>query len=150
MALARGDTEAAIVLARAALAARMAAMRDDPHLEILLPAARVVLACGEPDEKEQLLGELRVIQGLGAQRIMDEPMRVRWFQTHMGRELAELAGPVHLQAAAAATETPAHSLDARDSEVLHLLAQGRSNREIGDELGLDEAGVTSLSNTLNE
>jgi len=142
VALTRGREQEALAFARAALSARMAAMRDDPHLEILLPAARAVLATGEPDEKERIVTELRLIQGLGAQRIMDERTRVRWFQTHMGRELAELAGPFHLQSSPAGARD--YALDERDDKVLRLLAQGRTNREIADELNLTETEVASL------
>ena len=104
VALARGDNEAAVAFGRSALAARQAAMRDDPHLEILLPAARVILASGDDQEKQDTMVELSMIQGLGAQRIMDERTRVVWFQTRVGRELAELAGPLHLQKRDAAPE----------------------------------------------
>ena len=123
----------------------MSAMRDDPHLEILLPAARVVLALGEPVEKEQIVMELRLIQGLGAQRIMDERVRVRWFQTRLGRDLAELAGPYQQPKNGAAHE---RQPDDRDSTLLRLLAQGRSNHEIAEELKLDDAGVSGALNAL--
>ena len=47
VALERGDRDSALALARSALAARHEAMREDPHLEILLPAARVILRPSE-------------------------------------------------------------------------------------------------------
>jgi len=124
----------------------MAAMRDDPHLEILLPAARALLKFGEPAEQEHIAAELRLIQGLGAQRIMDERMRVRWFQTRRGRELAELAGPLDVQQGA--SEGPQRVLDQRDNSVLRLLAQGRSNHEIGEELNLADTEVARLLTAL--
>jgi DNA-binding NarL/FixJ family response regulator len=145
VAFARGNNDEALTLARTALMARMNAMRDDPHLEILLSAARVVLALGEPTEKEQISMELHLIQGIGAQRIMDERVRVRWFQTRMGRDLAQLAGPFQPRKNEAA---PEHALDDRDSALLRLLAQGRSNREIAEELKLDDAGVSGALNAL--
>ena len=145
VAFARGDNEGALILARAAVAARFNAMRDDPHLEILLPAARVLLAQGDETEKAQLAVELRVIQGLGAQRIMDEKTRVRWFQTRQGRDLAELAGPYQMPKNG---ESHAPELDERDGSLLRLLSQGRSNQEIAEELHLDDAGVTGALNAL--
>src|SRR5260221_381450 len=44
VALARGDRARALELAQAALTFRQRALREEPHLEILLPAARAVLA----------------------------------------------------------------------------------------------------------
>ena len=120
-------------------------MRDDPHLEILLPAARVLLAQGDETEKAQLAVELRLIQGLGAQRIMDEKTRVRWFQTSQGRDLAELAGPYQMPKNG---EAHGPELDERDGSLLRLLSQGRSNQEIAEELHLDDAGVTGALNAL--
>jgi DNA-binding CsgD family transcriptional regulator len=145
--LARGNTEAALRLARAALAARRDAMRDDPHLEILMPAARVILDAGDAAEQEAIRGELHLIQAMTAQRIVDEAIRVRWFSGPVGRELAELAG--QFQPVTAAPQ-PAHeeSFDERESRLLRLLVQGRSNREIGEELEVDDAAVTGMLSAL--
>ena len=57
VALARGDTEAAAVLGGAALQALDAAHHEDTSLEILIPAARALLA-GDPSEFQDFVREL--------------------------------------------------------------------------------------------
>ena len=57
--------------------ARCAACR---RTQILLPAARALLQFGSDDEKQFMGQLLQVYQGLGAGRIMDDSVRVRWFR----------------------------------------------------------------------
>jgi DNA-binding NarL/FixJ family response regulator len=147
VALARGDQQAALELARAALDKRQAAMREDPHLEILLPAARTIMAAGEPAEQQQVKGELQLIQAQTAQRTLDEQVRARWFRGPLGGELAALAGPFE-PSMPASKAGPEQSFDERESRLLRLLVEGRSNREIGEELGLDEAAVARTMTAL--
>ena len=147
VAFARADNEEALRLARSAIAQRRAAMREDPHLEILLPCAAVILALGEEAEQQAIRMELQLLQAIVAQRTLDDELRVRWFKGPVGAELAELAGPIMAktasQAPAQAPESgTAASLSEGDSRLLRLLVAGQSNREIGVELGLDEAAVT--------
>jgi DNA-binding CsgD family transcriptional regulator len=142
---ARGDASEALRLARSALAQRQAAMREDPHLEILLPCAAVVLAHGEEDEKQAVMMEMRLLQAIVAQRTFDEELRVRWFKGPIGAELMELAGPYEPPTANGGTKADASSrstLSESEGRLLRLLAAGRSNREIGDELGIDEGAVS--------
>ena len=92
IALARGDTDEAVALARSALAELHDALREDPHLEIVLPSARSILAGGDPDEQARLRAELQVTQGQIAQRTIDDEIRAAFFRGPIGRELAELTG----------------------------------------------------------
>ncbi len=128
---ARGDTEHALAAARAALETRRVAMREDPHLEILVPAARVVLAHGSDDERVTVRDELRLLRDLIARRTIDEGCRVAWFRGPRGRELAELAGDDRGEGGAAATPP----------DLLRLVADGRTNDEIATILGIDEPAV---------
>jgi DNA-binding NarL/FixJ family response regulator len=123
-----------------------AARREDPHLEILLPAARAILAAGEPEERERVRAEVQLNQAYGASRMLDEQIRVKWFRGPVGSELTELAGPVETrdQGAAAAQR----ELSDSENGLLRLLVQGRSNREIAEELGVDDAGVANMLSAL--
>src|SRR5207253_1073929 len=78
---------------------------------------------------------------------LDEDARVRWLRGPLGRELAELAGPIDPVAPGApATGVDASAegagLEEMDRRMLHLLTEGRTNREIGEELGMPEAEAT--------
>ena len=92
IAMAQGDRPGALKHARAALGERRDAVREDPHLEILLPAARVILAAGEETEIVELRDELQLLQALIGQRTLDSDVRAKWFKARTGRDLAELAG----------------------------------------------------------
>ncbi len=148
VALARGDSAAALLFARSAMEYLHTSMREDPHLEILLPAARAILASDDPEEKQQISGELYFYQAFGASRMMDEETRVRWFRGPVGSELAELAGPIAAPGSGAAAPSPHDELDESQNQLLRMLAQGRTNREIGEELTLDDAGVSGLLSAL--
>ena len=138
VALARGDEAAAADAARSALDTLRSAHSEDLHLQIVLPAVRVLCAAGTAEEKEATQHNVRLMATLIAQRITDESVRVRWFRGPLGRELSELAGP--------APEAPVRDdgsagLPADDAKLLWLLVQGQTNREIADELGIDEQSV---------
>jgi DNA-binding CsgD family transcriptional regulator len=133
---ARGDSAAALGFARSALEARRVAMREDPHLEILIPAARVVLSAGSEEERSSLRAELHLLRALIAQRTLDETRRVAWFRGPRGRELAELAGEFEM--ATGVSGSRAAALNAREQELLRLLIDGRTNGEIAAALGLGE------------
>ncbi|HEX8098739.1 MAG TPA: AAA family ATPase [Actinomycetota bacterium] len=140
--LERGDIEGAAAAARSAMATRKAALREDADLDIVLPAARAILAGGEPEERERIKNELRVMLALLAQRILDEDVRVRWFRSRRSRELSELAGSLEAVPAAVAPSNggPA-ALDQREMALLRLVTEGRTNREIAQEANMDEADV---------
>ena len=69
-------------------------MREDPHLEVLLPAGRVVTELGSDEERSTVRQELENILGMVAQRVQDEQVRVHWFRGPLGRAIADLAGAV--------------------------------------------------------
>ena len=93
---------------------------------------------------------------------VDEEMRVKWLRGPVGRQLTELAGPMDepmpaaqadagsgagaeataATAATAQTASPTPGLDDVDRQLLHLLTQGSTNREMANELKLDEAAVS--------
>src|SRR5262249_31542291 len=87
VALARGDDDAAAEAARSVFATLRAAHFEDLFLHVVLPAARVLLAAGAPDEREQIQSQLTMVAALIAQRIADEDVRVQWFRGPLGREL---------------------------------------------------------------
>jgi DNA-binding CsgD family transcriptional regulator len=140
--LARGQEAEALEAARAALAALDAARREDPSFDILLPAAEVLMALGDAEEATSMRERLHLMLVIMAQRILDEDVRVRWFRTPTGRELARLAGPLDEQAAAThEAQSSTSGLSSEEARLLQLLTEGRSNREIADELGESEEDV---------
>ncbi|MFN2557132.1 MAG: AAA family ATPase [Nitriliruptorales bacterium] len=151
VALARGAGEEAAEAGRSALSTLRAVVREDLNLEIVLPAARAVLAAGQDAEKQMLREELRLNLALIAQRTLDENIRVRWLKGPLGHELCELAGPLEDEKARSADgtgESPADEAVGQGAELaedethlLWLLIEGRTNREIALELGVSEEVV---------
>jgi DNA-binding NarL/FixJ family response regulator len=143
VALARGTQGAAVEAARSALAALKVAHIEDLFLRIVLPAVRAILEAGPAEETEAVQRELRVTAALIAQRITDEDIRVRWFRGPLGRELSRLAGAsAHAHPSERADEDGgAAQLGEDDAGLLWLLIEGRTNREIADQLGLSEDDV---------
>ena len=139
IALARGDTDAALDHARAAGAGLLAAHQEDLHLDILLPIAQVFATTGAP-EWEPTRDWIQLSLAMVAQRTLDEDVRVRWFRGPVVRELSALTGPLEVGAGADGRE-PTIALDEADAELLRCLIQGRTNAEIAEELGLDEPAV---------
>ena len=149
IALARGDTEAAAMHGGAALQALEAAHHEDTSLDILIPAARALLA-GEPSGFQDFVrGYLRTTLSRIAQGTADETIRVRWLTGPVGRELVELAGPLDElspEAVAGArdgssAEAAGPSLDDTERHLLQLLTEGRTNAEIAADLELGEDDV---------
>jgi DNA-binding CsgD family transcriptional regulator len=143
VAVARGEFTLALEHARMALNERHMSQTEDPHLEIMLPAARAILDHSDDDhEKEMVRTELRVIQGLALQRTMDDDIRVRWLRGPIGRQLAELAGPFE-GPLPSAEHAGAPAFDEADARLLRLLTEGKTNAEIARELKVDESVVTN-------
>jgi DNA-binding CsgD family transcriptional regulator len=144
VALARGDEDAALRAARSVFATLRAAHFDDLFLHIVLPAARVLLAAGAPEEREEMQSQVTMVAALIAQRIADENVRVQWFRGSLGRELSGLAGGSQGERLAEQqTGVDAQAdLDNDDTRLLWLLIEGRTNQEIAAELGVSEDVLT--------
>jgi len=137
VALARGALDAAAAHGRAALVALDETMSEDMSLDVVLPAADAILRGGSDDDAKAVLERLRLALALVAQRIVDEDVRVRWFQGPIGRELTRLAGPLEV----ASLPSDSHSaapLSKAEQDLLRLLTEGRTNSEIAEELGTRE------------
>jgi DNA-binding CsgD family transcriptional regulator len=142
--LARGRPKEAAEHARAAMASLQSGMQEDQHLEIVLPVANALMVAGAPEWEAVVRPQLRLTLAMIAQRTMDEDVRVRWFQAPIGREMSRLAGP--LENVSTLGDGPGRvdgdGADARDVELLRSLIQGKTNREIAEELGIAESAVT--------
>jgi DNA-binding NarL/FixJ family response regulator/tetratricopeptide (TPR) repeat protein len=145
--LTRGNAGAAAERAGAAIQALQAALHEDTSLDIILPAARALLAAGPPDAKDGLRAYLRQTLSKIAQGTADEAIRVRWLKGPVGRELVELSGASAAQteadaATSAATESAdGPALDKGERHLLQLLTEGRTNAEIAVELETSEEDV---------
>ena len=141
--LARGRTEEASEHARAAMASLLSGMHEDRYLDVVLPVANALMASGAP-EWEGLHAELRIMLAMIAQRTMDEDVRVRWFRGPIGREMTRLAGPIENASLVSEGngQRDGDGADDHDALLLRSLVQGKTNREIAEELGIDEPAVT--------
>jgi DNA-binding NarL/FixJ family response regulator len=138
VALARGRDGLAADHARVAVGLLMSAQHEDAYLDVLLPAADVLVSTGAP-EAEAVRQHLQIMLAMVAQRTLDETIRVRWLRGPLGRELSRLAGPVD---ETKATEAASVSSTGADDELLKRLIQGKTNQEIADELRVDEKTVS--------
>ncbi len=142
VALARGDLEAAGAAGRAVAAALQEAMREDVYPEMLLPAARAVLAAGEEHEKGMIRGFLQILLAMTAQRTVDEEIRVRWFRGPIGSEWSRLVGQVSADGPVGADGNGALAgLDDEERRLLGLLTEGTTTAEMAERVGADEASV---------
>ncbi len=139
VALAREREEEALEHARTAMAAVEAAMHEDLYLDVVIPVASVFQATEAP-EWGSLRPYLQLILAMIAQRTLEEEVRVRWLRGPIGSELTRLAGPI--ATVPSPGEGEGASVDEADTELLQSLVQGKTNREIAEELGIDEPTVT--------
>jgi DNA-binding CsgD family transcriptional regulator len=146
IALARGDTPAAAEAARRVAHNFEESMREDVYPEMLLPAARALLAAGTDGEREWIRGFLQILLALTAQRTVDESVRVRWFRGPIGGEWARLAGPAAEGSFGGAAGNGALSgLDEDERRLLGRLTEGLTTREIADREGISaETAATRL------
>jgi DNA-binding NarL/FixJ family response regulator len=140
----RGDLEAAADSARSAFSGFRETYSEDLSLHILLPAARALVEGGTEEEVELVRDQLGVVAAVIAQRTTDEDVRVRWFRGPIGRELSELTGGSHGRSTidAEVDVVPGTDVEEDDMQLLWLLIEGRTNREIAEELGVGEDVVT--------
>jgi DNA-binding CsgD family transcriptional regulator/tetratricopeptide (TPR) repeat protein len=142
VALARGNPDDAMEAARDALVAIMAAMHEDLPMDAVLAIAKVYTAAGDDAESDLVRGQVGLMLAMTAMRTLDEDVRARWFRAPLGRELAALAGPLG-SVGPATTDGDEGPLGEPDATLLKLVTEGRTNQEIGRELGLSEAEVQS-------
>jgi DNA-binding CsgD family transcriptional regulator len=133
--LARGDHDRAAQAALSGMQAQIEAESEDAHLEMALPLTRALT--GAPDEaKEMARGWLKIQLSGMALRTLDEDVRVRWLRGPVGRELVELAGPIETFVGSVNGQSDGEDLDEDARNMLLLLTEGRTNREIAEELGI--------------
>jgi DNA-binding NarL/FixJ family response regulator len=138
--LARGREQEAADHARAAMASLQSGMHEDRYLDVVLPVANALMVTDAP-EWEAVRSHLRLALAMIAQRTMDEDVRVRWFRGPTGREMTRLAGPVEAVPAVPDGDGDGEETT-RDAQLLRSLVQGKTNREIAAEIGIDEQAVT--------
>jgi DNA-binding NarL/FixJ family response regulator len=143
VALTRGDTEIAAAIGRGALHALDEAFREDLYLDLLLPAAEAVIAGGSVEEAEGIRGYLKITLALVSQHILDDSIRVRWLRSYPGRDLVRLAGPLSDLVQTQPSHEDANGFAAAEDDLMRLLAEGLTNREIAEELQTTEEAVAS-------
>ena len=100
------------------------------------------MAAGSEAEQQLIQFSLQLMLAMTAQRTLDEEVRVRWFRGPVGRRLVELAGPLDEMAMRPMTADSGHVVDERDAELLKLLTEGLTNKEIAERLGDEEQAVS--------
>ncbi|MFL5644492.1 MAG: AAA family ATPase [Chloroflexota bacterium] len=148
VALARGDASSAAAAGAAALEALQAALHEDVSLEILVPAARAILAGGEPEMQDRIRAYLQEVLSRMAQGTADEKVRVAWLTGPLGREVVELAGPMDLTVdaepeAGSEADVSGTVVDDIERRLLQLLTEGRTNAEIAAEIECTEEEVAA-------
>jgi len=142
VALARGDREEAVRGAMSVIAALQSTLQEDLHVEIMVPVAEVLMTAGSQAEQQLIQPFLQMMLAMTAQRTLDEDVRVRWFRGPVGRRLVELAGSLDGMAMRPPdADDRGHPVDERDTELLKLLTEGLTNREIAERLGEEEPVV---------
>ena len=136
VALVRGRNDESLEHARSAMASLMSAMHEDQHLDVVLAVANTFVVTDAPDWA-QLQPHMQRTLAMIAQRTMDEDARVRWLRGPVGREMSRLAGPIGAVPAGDGAQP-----EGSDTVLLQSLVQGKTNREIAEELGVDEPAVT--------
>ncbi|HEU4673255.1 MAG TPA: AAA family ATPase [Candidatus Limnocylindrales bacterium] len=144
IALERDDVERAAAAGGAALEALRAGLHEDTSLEIVIPAARGLLAGGPPETRSFVRAYLQSTLSRIARGTADEAIRVRWLRGPIGRALVELAGPLEPAAAPLSETAYEPGLEEADRRLLQLLTEGRTNAEIAAALGLGESDVAGL------
>ncbi|MBW3588547.1 MAG: AAA family ATPase [Actinobacteria bacterium] len=137
--LKKGAIDSAVSSAREAIARLLTVLREDAHVEILVPVAEAITAGGTDEEKGMVRLFLRLTLIRAAQRTVDEEVRVRWLRGPIGQQLARLAGPLQENVVPEDSELQLHR---SDSELLALLVEGLTNKEIAERLGLEERVVS--------
>jgi DNA-binding NarL/FixJ family response regulator len=120
----------------------MGARHEDSHLEVAVPVAEVFAAGSSPEELQMVQGFLQLLLANTAQRTVDEDVRVRWLRSPSGQEMVRLAGSMEAMAMRPGRAEGEEDLADPDVELLRLLTEGLTNKEIADRLGTAEEAVT--------
>src|SRR5262249_43954424 len=117
---------------------------EDVYLDVLLPAAEVLVATTPPEELAFARSYLQLVLSRIVQGTLDDDIRVRWLRGPAGSRLAALAGEPLV--AKAATGAPADApggcgVDAADRSMLQALTEGLTNREMAARLDIPESEV---------
>ncbi|HET9853019.1 MAG TPA: AAA family ATPase [Candidatus Limnocylindrales bacterium] len=155
---ARGDMQAAVAAAFAAVQALEAGQHEDVYPDVLIPAATVLLEAGPPEAQAFVRGYLQVTVARILQGTLDESIRVRWLRSPIGSRLVALAGEGTAGAAVAGEgvagegvardEAPQQAfggarLDAPDRELVLLMTEGLTNHEMAERLGITEPALAT-------
>jgi DNA-binding CsgD family transcriptional regulator len=140
--LARGNSEQAVGHAMAAVQALMESLHEDTHFEIAVPIAKVVMAAGNAEQQGMVQFFLRMFLAMAAQRTLDADVRAKWFRAPVGRQLVELAGSLEGFVMGPQEADGDGQVDEGSVELLRLLTEGLTNREIAERLGEDEVTVS--------
>jgi DNA-binding CsgD family transcriptional regulator len=143
--------EGRLAAARETAQALAAREGHDIHVDVVVPVARTLLASPNEADRQAGLAAAQYVVGLAAERIADDAVAARWFQSPDQRELVAMAGGVEA-ARAMIRSTPGSliqqrlpklelDLDADDVDLVRLMMEGRTDAEIAAAVGCDEAEV---------
>jgi DNA-binding CsgD family transcriptional regulator len=137
---ARGDMEASVASALAAVQTLAADAHEDVYPDVLLPTGEVLLSAGPAEAQDFVRSYLQVALSRIVQGTMDEAIRVRWLKGPIGSRLVELAGEPATGAAAGAAPV---KLEGEDRELMLLMTEGLTNREMAERLNTSEESISS-------
>jgi DNA-binding NarL/FixJ family response regulator len=140
---ARGDLQAAVSSALAAVQALSASDHEDVYPDVLLPAGEILLAAGPAEAQESLRAYLQVALSRIVQGTLDESIRVRWLKGPIGTRLVALAGEPAARAGDQGGAVPVGGLDGDDRELMLLMTEGLTNREMAERLQVSEESIST-------
>jgi len=145
---ARGDVEAALASATAAVQALAASNHEDVYPDVFIPAGEVLLAAGSEEAQAFVRAYLQVGLSRIVQGTMDESVRVRWLKGPVGSRFVALAGQPAAAAragsgSAAGDVVPTAQLEGEDRELLLLMTEGLTNREMAERLNVSEDSIAT-------
>jgi DNA-binding CsgD family transcriptional regulator len=148
----RGDRLPAVVETARQVATALDAREGHAiHVEIVTPVARTLLASPDTADREAGQAVARLVVGLAAERIADEAVAMRWFESPAQRDLVEMAGGVDA-AREMIRSTPLAqiqerlpklelNLDPDELELVRLMMEGQTDAEIAAAVGCEEGEV---------
>jgi DNA-binding NarL/FixJ family response regulator len=143
---ARGDMEAAVRAAAAAVLALQEGQHEDVHPDVLIPAGTVLLEAGPPETQEFVRSYLQVAVARIVQGTLDESVRIRWLRSPNGSRLVSLAdapGAGIAEGRPSGESALGGRLGEHDRDLLLLVTEGLTNREMAERLGITESAVTT-------